>query len=89
MRFIDARLEPETIPQETIKIGLKKLWKIENNQYEWLYGEMIGFLMGIATGMVFEKYKREVLPEESDEIGDIVESNASIIREYLANFRKD
>ena len=89
MRFIDERLKPETIPQEIIKNGLKKLWKIENNQYEWLYGQMIGFLIGIGTGMVFEKYKRAVLPEESDEIGDIVESNANRIREYLANFRKD
>lgn len=88
IRFIEARLEPETTPKEIMTNGLRKVWKLESNQYEFLYGEMIGFLMGIGTGMVFEKYKREVLPDETDEIGDIVESHASKIRDYLATFKQ-
>ncbi len=62
---------------------LNKIWKIEHNEFEFLYGETIGYLTGMASGMIIGQYKRDVSTDETNEIFEIVESYASKIRESL------
>lgn len=85
--FIEEDLKLTEPPKDIAITRLRKIWKIEGSEYEFLYGEKIGFFTGIGTGMVFHKFKRAVSSEETDQIFDIVESYASKIRDYLARYK--
>ena len=79
--YISTTIEP------IHKSRLHKIWKIDGNEFDFLYGETIGYLTGIAEGMLLSKYGRELIPDETNEIFEIIETHAGIIRESLNPFK--
>lgn len=79
--YLSIPIDPSYLPR------LKQIWRIEGHEYEFLYGESIGFLTGIASGMIIEKFGRDVTDDENNEIFEIVESHARRIRESLTNLQ--
>ena len=65
----------------------KKIWKYEN-QFDFLYGEAVGTLIGMSIGMFLITYRRRATMDELYEIKEIVEFHAKEIRDVLEKHKK-
>ena len=70
-----------TLKQEYPK--LKQDWKFEH-EFDFLYGSVIGQILGSTMTAFKLKYQRQATAEEMMLIGDIIESYFSLIRETIS-----
>ena len=62
---------------------LKHDWKFEN-EYDFLYGSIIGKILGSTMTAFKLKYQRQATTEEMTTIGEIIESYFPLIRETIS-----
>ncbi len=62
---------------------LKHDWKFEN-EYDFLYGSIIGQILGSTMTAFKLKYQRQATTEEMTTIGEIIESYFPLIRETIS-----
>jgi len=65
---------------------LKKAWKYDD-EYNFMYGQTVGFYRGIARKMFRDTYDAEPNSEQIDELDEIIESHAGEIREVFKKFQ--
>jgi len=70
-----------TLKQEYPK--LKQDWKFEHD-HDFLYGSVIGQILGSTIAAFKLKYQRETTNEEMMMIGEIIESYFPLIRETIS-----
>lgn len=70
-----------TLKQEYPK--LKQDWKFEH-EFDFLYGSVIGQILGSTMTALKLKYQRQATAEEMMLIGEIIESYFSLIRETIS-----
>jgi hypothetical protein len=70
-----------TLKQEYPK--LKSDWEFEHD-YDFLYGSVIGQILGSTMAVFKLKYQRETTDEEMMAIGEIIESYFPLIRETIS-----
>jgi hypothetical protein len=71
-----------TLKQEYPK--LKQDWKFEH-EFDFLYGSVIGQILGSTMTAFKLKYQRQATTEEMMLIGEIIESYFSLIRETISS----
>src|SRR5713226_768386 len=64
----------------------KEIWKFDH-QYDFIYGETVGTLIGIAMGMYIASYKKRPSTDELYEINEIVELRGKEIRDLLSKLK--
>jgi len=72
---------------EELNERLKKAWKYDD-EYNFMYGQTVGFYRGIARKMFRDSYDIEPDSEEIAELDEIIESHASELRKALEKLRK-
>lgn len=63
---------------------LKQEWKFEHDD-DFLYGSIVGQILGSTMAAFKLKYQRQATTEEMMMIGEIIESYFSLIRETISS----
>jgi hypothetical protein len=82
---IENDLTAPKVPKKRVP-KLRRVWKCEY-AYDFLYGHRVGYYKGLAEGMVLERYRHELSPEEDNEVFEIVQHHTRELRKYFAYYK--
>jgi hypothetical protein len=85
-KVIESDLAAPKVPKDRVS-KLKKTWKCES-AHDFLYGHRAGYYKGLAEGMMIERYKRSLLPDEDNEVFELTGRYAARLRRYFAYYKK-
>jgi hypothetical protein len=83
---IESDLAAPKVPKERV-LRLKKTWKCEN-AHDFLYGHRAGYYKGLAEGIMIERHRRQLLPDEDDEVFELTVAHAARLRRYFAYYKQ-
>src|ERR687890_1016733 len=82
---IENDMASPKIPKSRVP-KLKHTWKC-NQAPDFLYGHRVGYYKGLAEGMILERYRRQLTPEEDNEVFELVSSHLKVLRKYFAYYK--
>lgn len=82
---IENDLTAPKVPKKRVP-KLRHVWKCEY-AYDFLYGHRVGYYKGLAEGMVLERYRHQLSPEEDNEVFEIVKHHTRQLRKYFAYYK--
>jgi hypothetical protein len=82
---IENDLTAPKVPKKRVP-KLKHMWKCQH-AYDFLYGHRVGYYKGLAEGVVMDRYRRQLSPEEDNEVFEIVNRYSQELRTYFAYYK--